>query len=43
MFKNILIPTDGSGLSQNAIRTGVELAKFHGAHWQFITLIYMSY
>ena len=31
MFKHILIPTDGSELSQQAIRTGVELAKFHGA------------
>ncbi len=31
MFKHILIPTDGSELSQKAIRTGVDLAKFHGA------------
>ncbi len=31
MFKHILIPTDGSELSRKAIRTGVELAKFHGA------------
>jgi nucleotide-binding universal stress UspA family protein len=31
MFKHILIPTDGSELSQKAIRTGIELAKFHGA------------
>jgi nucleotide-binding universal stress UspA family protein len=31
MFKHILIPTDGSDLSQNAVRMGVELAKFHGA------------
>ncbi len=31
MFKHILIPTDGSELSQKAIRIGVELAKFHGA------------
>ena len=31
MFKNILIPTDGSEQSQRAIRTGVELAKLHGA------------
>src|ERR1044071_118212 len=31
MFKHILIPTDGSELSQKAINTGVELAKFHGA------------
>jgi nucleotide-binding universal stress UspA family protein len=31
MFRHILIPTDGSELSQKAIRIGVELAKFHGA------------
>ena len=31
MFKNILIPTDGSEQSRNAVRTGVELAKLHGA------------
>ena len=31
MFKHVLIPTDGSELSQKAIRIGVELAKFHGA------------
>jgi len=31
MFKNILIPTDGSELSQQAVRFGVELAKLHQA------------
>ena len=31
MFKNILIPTDGSDQSQRAARLGVELAKLHGA------------
>ncbi|MBI2291508.1 MAG: universal stress protein, partial [Betaproteobacteria bacterium] len=31
MFKHVLIPTDGSELSQKAIRIGIELAKFHGA------------
>jgi nucleotide-binding universal stress UspA family protein len=31
MFKNILIPTDGSELSQRAVRTAVELAKLHRA------------
>lgn len=31
MFKHILIPTDGSELSQKAVRAGVELAKIHGA------------
>lgn len=29
MFKNILIPTDGSEQSQRAVRMGVELAKLH--------------
>ena len=31
MFKNILIPTDGSEQSQRAVRAGVDLAKLHGA------------
>jgi nucleotide-binding universal stress UspA family protein len=31
MFKNILIPTDGSEQSQRAVRSGVELARLHGA------------
>lgn len=31
MFKNILIPTDGSPLSQRAATTGVKLAKAIGA------------
>jgi nucleotide-binding universal stress UspA family protein len=31
MFKNILIPTDGSELSQRAVRLAVELAKVHQA------------
>lgn len=31
MFKNILIPTDGSELSQRAVHVGVELAKLHQA------------
>jgi nucleotide-binding universal stress UspA family protein len=29
MFKNILIPTDGSDLSRRAVSFGVELAKLH--------------
>jgi nucleotide-binding universal stress UspA family protein len=29
MFKNILIPTDGSEQSQRAVHAGVELAKLH--------------
>ena len=31
MFKNILIPTDGSELSQRAVRMAVALAKLHRA------------
>ena len=31
MFKNILVPTDGSEQSQSAVRSAVELAKLHGA------------
>jgi nucleotide-binding universal stress UspA family protein len=31
MFKNILVPTDGSEQSQRAVHTGVDLAKVHGA------------
>lgn len=31
MFKNILIPTDGSEHSQRAVKLGIELAKVHGA------------
>lgn len=31
MYKNILVPTDGSKLSRAAAATAVELAKIHGA------------
>jgi nucleotide-binding universal stress UspA family protein len=31
MFKNILVPTDGSEQSLSAVRTAVELARLHGA------------
>jgi nucleotide-binding universal stress UspA family protein len=31
MFKNILIPTDGSPVSQKAIEAGIKFAKVHGA------------
>jgi nucleotide-binding universal stress UspA family protein len=31
MFKNILVPTDGSELSQRAAQITVDLAKLHGA------------
>jgi nucleotide-binding universal stress UspA family protein len=30
MFKNILIPTDGSEQSQRAVQCGIEIAKLHG-------------
>ena len=32
MFKRILLPTDGSPLSEAAIRKGIEFAKAIGAH-----------
>ena len=31
MFKHILVPTDGSSLSQNAVRAAAQLAKECGA------------
>jgi nucleotide-binding universal stress UspA family protein len=31
MFKHILLPTDGSELSERALQTGIELAKTIGA------------
>ena len=31
MFKNILIPTDGSEQSRRAVSIGLELARIHGA------------
>lgn len=31
MIKHILIPTDGSTLSEKAIKAGVEMARVHGA------------
>ena len=39
MFKHILIPTDGSELSQHAVRAAVELAKLHGARLTGIHVI----
>lgn len=39
MFKHILIPTDGSELSQRAVRTAVELAKIHQARLTGIHVI----
>ncbi|HXF67187.1 MAG TPA: universal stress protein [Burkholderiales bacterium] len=39
MFKHILIPTDGSELSQRAVRAAVELAKIHQARLTGIHVI----
>jgi nucleotide-binding universal stress UspA family protein len=39
MFRNILIPTDGSALSQKAVHYGVDLAKHHGARVTAIHVI----
>jgi nucleotide-binding universal stress UspA family protein len=38
MYKNILIPTDGSELSDNAVRHGVGLAKTLGAKVTAVTV-----
>lgn len=39
MYKNILLPTDGSELSEKAIRSGIRLAKLLGAK---VTGVYVS-
>jgi nucleotide-binding universal stress UspA family protein len=39
MFKNILVPTDGSEQSQTAVRMAVSLAKLHGARLTGIHVI----
>jgi len=39
MFKNILIPTDGSELSQRAVRAAAELAQVHHARLTGIHVI----
>ena len=39
MFKNILIPTDGSELSQKAVRMAVDLARLHRARLTGIHVI----
>jgi nucleotide-binding universal stress UspA family protein len=39
MFKNILIPTDGSELSQRAVHMAVSLTKLHGARLTGIHVI----
>ncbi len=38
MFKHILIPTDGSKLSEAALRAGIQLAKEQGAQ---VTVLYV--
>ena len=38
MYKHILIPTDGSALSEVAVRQGVALAKSLGAAMTAITV-----
>ena len=39
MYKNILIPTDGSELSARTIKAGLELARITGAH---VTGLYVA-
>ena len=38
MFKHILIPTDGSKLSEAALRAGIQLAREQGAQ---VTVLYV--
>ena len=38
MYNHILIPTDGSELSEKAVRGGVKLAKDFGARITFVTV-----
>jgi nucleotide-binding universal stress UspA family protein len=38
MYKHIVIPTDGSSLSQAAMRYGVQLAKENGAEVTFVNV-----
>ena len=40
MFKRILVPTDGSDITVNAVNTAIQLAKVHGA--QLLTLSVME-
>lgn len=39
MYKNILVPTDGSDFSQRAIAHAIELAKVHNAKITAITVV----
>ena len=38
MYDHILIPTDGSSLSQKGVRHGLELAKKHGSRATVVTV-----
>ncbi len=40
MFQRILVPTDGSDITVNAVNTAIQLAKVHGA--QLLTLSVME-
>lgn len=39
MFKHVLIPTDGSGLSMKAVESGVDFAKSIGAKVTVLTVV----
>lgn len=39
MFKSILLPTDGSQLSERAAETAIEFAKVHGARLTAVTVM----
>ena len=39
MYKHILMPTDGSELSKEAVRQGVQLAKENGAKVTFLNVV----
>ncbi|WP_342115465.1 universal stress protein [Pseudoduganella sp. OTU4001] len=39
MFKSILLPTDGSQLSERAAQTAIEFAKIHGARITVVSVM----
>lgn len=39
MYKNILVPTDGTDFSETAFKHAIELAKVHGARITGITVV----
>ena len=39
MFKSILVPLDGSGYSEQALATGLELARLTGAKVSLVTVV----